>query len=74
MRSRNSGSVFGKWWDVNIVLDETPHVICLWLYGFAKSSDNLYAPCIMKSVYWKEMELHFVGNGVNGIFIFIKGK
>jgi hypothetical protein len=42
MRSRNSGSLW-KWWDVNIALDETPHVICLWFYGFAKSPE--YASC-----------------------------
>jgi hypothetical protein len=28
----------------------------------------------MNRVFWREMELHFVGNTVNGIFVSIKGK
>jgi len=54
MRSLNSGSVFWKWWDVNIVLDwtsreETTHCQ-VWSYGVTKSSDNLYAHCTLEFI------------------------
>ena len=44
-----------KWWDVNIVLDETPKEENMVLQNppiiFAKSSDNLYAPCTLSLRY-----------------------